>query len=411
MINLLNKTFISYGVDKYSPYMVKPIDVNSRWGKSVNKPHGGLWASPVDSEFGWGDFCNRDAFNLKTLSKHFLFKLKKDSNILIIDSADDLVHNSIYDRDAWKCILDFKKIVRNYDGIYISDNAASRLRYDIKLKGKDVYVSGLNAWDVESICIWNAEVIEPLDEDAFERADYHKYEKPLYTPDDEEYYYGFDNLSDRKTLQMDADFERYRNTNVEDSRKLFKGEHPGLLAQKHGNSKDAKLARRFDGTIKSGLKNESRIMGNKNVIRLNESELRNIIKESVLSILNETSFNKAKDAYYQSYDNVLKGGPKVSDRKFKQMDNLYGHMNDRRHENIDMEMPVKIVGGKMQGNYIMKDIMEKFPINGYMDAFRNSAYRNSKIVGYPRISGYVGPMWDGDCIRYESPDVYDELSQ
>lgn len=288
MINLLDKVFISYGTNNYDSSMVKPIDVNSRWGKSVNKPHGGLWASPVDSEFGWGDFCNRDAFNLKALSKHFLFKLKKGSNILIIDSADDLVHNSIYDRDAWKCILDFKKIVRNYDGIYISDNAASRLRYDIKLKGKDVYVSGLATWDVESICIWNSEVIEPLDEDAFERAGYHKYEKPLYTPDDEDYYYGFDNLSDRKSLQIDADFERYRNTNVEDSRKLFKGEHPGLLAQKHGNSKDAKLARRFNGTIKSGLKQESRNM-NKNVIRLTESELYNIINEAINNIMGDDS--------------------------------------------------------------------------------------------------------------------------
>lgn len=286
MINLLDKVFISYGTNNYDSSMVKPIDVNSLWGKSVNKPHGGLWGSPIDSDFGWGDFCNRDAFQLKTLSKHFLFKLKKGSKICIIDKADDLVRNSVYDDYMGLYILDIKSIVNNYDGIYVTNNAVYKTSRGIKLSN-GIYVSNLSLWDVESICVWNSAIIEPVNEDAFEKSSYHKYEKPLYTPDDEFYYYGFDKLKDRNALQLDADFERYRNTNVEDSRKLFKGEHPGLLAQKHGNSKDAKLARRFNGTIKSGLKNESRIMGNKNVIRLTESDLYNIINEAINNIIGD----------------------------------------------------------------------------------------------------------------------------
>ena len=36
---------------------------------------------------------------------------------------------------------------------------------------------------------------------------------------------------------------------------FFKGgKHPAISAQGHGNSKETKLARKFDGTIKSGMK-------------------------------------------------------------------------------------------------------------------------------------------------------------
>lgn len=410
-MDLKNKIFISYGTDKYDPTRIKPIKVDSEWGRIHNKPHGGLWASPIDSYFSWGDFCNREAFNLKSLNKHFIFKLKPESKICIIDNIDDLISYSVFDNYVGKYTLDFKKIVKEFDGLYATDNAVDKLRY-IDWKKR---LNSLDSWDIESICIWNPDIVEPIEENAFEKASHHKYEKPLYNSDEEEYYWGYDNLNDRKKLQIDADFERYRNTNVEDSRNLFKGEHPALLAQKHGNSKDAKLARKFNGTVKSGM-NENKLNNmneNKKTIRLSESDLHRIIKKSVNMILNEISYDKAKDAYYTSYDNMVNNiitGKKLSDRKRKQVNNLYNHMNDRRTENIDLNMPAIIVGGKYQGHYTIGEILDKFPISGYADAFENSRYKDSKIVGYPRIKGLIGPMWDGDKIRYETQEVYDELS-
>ena len=151
----------------------------------------------------------------------------------------------------------------------------------------------------------------------------------------------------------------------------------------------------------------------KKLVRLTESDLHNIIKESVNKVLNEISYNKAKDAYYTSYDNYVNDlikGKKPSERKRKQVDNLYNHMNDRRSENIDYNMPAIIVGGKHEGYYNIGEIISKFPINGYVEASENSLYKDSKVVGYPRIKGLIGPMWDGDKIRYETQDVYDALS-
>ena len=75
--------FISYGTDEFNPSAIRPINVDSRWSKINNKPQGGLWASPLCSLNGWSDFCNRNAFRLRTLSKHFIFKLRSDARIYI----------------------------------------------------------------------------------------------------------------------------------------------------------------------------------------------------------------------------------------------------------------------------------------------------------------------------------------
>lgn len=247
--NVKDLIFISYGTDKFDPRKTRHIKLRSVWSRIHNKPEGGVWASPVCSKFGWADFCNRDAFQLKTLNKHFLFKLNSDANIYIIDTIDDLKRCSYFDEEIGQYIIDVPKLVDLYDGIYLTYNGAVNLRHT----PYNSRVSDLSSWDIESICIFNPYVIEPIEEDAFERASHHKYEKPLYEPDDEAYYWGFDDLEARKQLQIDADFERYSNRNLEDTSKLFKGEHPGIAAQKHGNNKSAKLARRFNGTIKSGM--------------------------------------------------------------------------------------------------------------------------------------------------------------
>jgi hypothetical protein len=250
---LRDKIFISYGTESFNISKFKPIELNDErikwWSYMHNKPHGGLWGSPVDCEFGWGDFCNRDGFRLKTLSKHFLFKISSDAKICIIDNKDDLLKYSFFNKRLQQYVLDFLYITSHFDGIFVTENAIKKLKYG------DYHerLNGLDSWDVESICIFNPDVIIPVQENAFDKSKHHKYSKPRYNYDDEEYYYGFDNLNDRKQLQIDSDYELYGNQNLGDTSKLFTGEHPGLAAQKHGNNKDAKLARKFNGTVKSGL--------------------------------------------------------------------------------------------------------------------------------------------------------------
>ncbi len=77
--------------------------------------------------------------------------------------------------------------------------------------------------------------------------------------------------------------------------------------------------------------------------------------------------------------------------------------------------PAFFVGGKYHGLYMThKELMKKG--NGkYM--IRWSALRehnpltvNLDLEDQPMIDGYLGPMWDGGYLRYETQEVYDALS-
>lgn len=241
---LYNTTFISYGTNEFDSNKMRDVNVNgNEYIMSLirNKPFGGLWASPLESDNSWGSFCDRESFNLKTLSKHFLFKISKNAKIYIIDNIKDLIKLSTEKNYYGQNSLNIKYLKSNYDGIFVSDNGASKLRY--------VDVDNLNtlsSWDVESICIWNNDVIIPIEENAFEHANVPNYADGEIYPD--EYDDG------RKGLQMDNDFIKYGNQNIHsDMSKFFNGEHPSILSQMHGNNKKTKLAKKFDGTIKSGL--------------------------------------------------------------------------------------------------------------------------------------------------------------
>lgn len=83
---------------------------------------------------------------------------------------------------------------------------------------------------------------------------------------------------------------------------------------------------------------------------------------------------------------------------------------------------VILCGGKYQGTYTRKEILEKFnPKNFTEDGEQEREER--KRLGFPLISreeldcqpileefGYIGPMWDGGKLRYETQEVYDSLS-
>ena len=144
------------------------------------------------------------------------------------------------------------------------------------------------------------------------------------------------------------------------------------------------------------------------------NEAKEYINKIVKEALNEISYDTAADAYYKSYDRLIdrfKKRQKETPKQARQRNNLYNHMNDRVKERIDPNMPVVIVGGDKQGKYTTQDILNDFEITGYKDAPQNGIFKDSKIVGYPIIKGYLGPMWDGDKIRYESPEAYKFFSE
>jgi len=42
--------------------------------------------------------------------------------------------------------------------------------------------------------------------------------------------------------------------------------------------------------------------------------------------------------------------------------------------------------------------------------FNSNASQRHELQGAPKFTGLIGPMWDGDAIRYECSATYAELS-
>ena len=73
--------YIHYGSSKYDPNkFVEPK--NNPDGYIISKPQGGLWASKVNSEWGWKDWCRSEDFHTDRLEESFTFELSAYTTIL-----------------------------------------------------------------------------------------------------------------------------------------------------------------------------------------------------------------------------------------------------------------------------------------------------------------------------------------
>lgn len=132
---------IHYGSSNYDSSLVKPIQ-----NRDFVKPLGGLWTSPINSEWGWKDWCTSENFRECNQDNSFLLKLYDWCKICTIDSFQDLKvlpHIKVYD---YREYLDFEYLSKQYDCIWLTYNGI-----------KDTYTSrpGLYGWDCESVLILN----------------------------------------------------------------------------------------------------------------------------------------------------------------------------------------------------------------------------------------------------------------
>lgn len=78
-------------------------------------------------------------------------------------------------------------------------------------------------------------------------------------------------------------------------------------------------------------------------------------------------------------------------------------------------MVCRFVGGKYNGQILPVESVWGFASGKTPDYSAARAARyvapRAELDNMPRVPGYCGPMWDGDAIRYESPEVYDLLSR
>ncbi len=133
---------IHYGSSKYDPNKIKPIK-NYNWVK----PRGGLWTSPINSEWCWKDWCDQSGFSDCIESNSFKLKLKPETKILKIDSLADLITLPKIKSDDGH-YLDFELLSSKFDVIWLTEKGQG----ETHLSGK----INLYGWDCESVLIMNS---------------------------------------------------------------------------------------------------------------------------------------------------------------------------------------------------------------------------------------------------------------
>ena len=146
-IKSMTKTYIHYGNKKFDKNLFKIPKNNSQ----LNKPNGGLWASDIESKFGWKNWCEAESFRKCDKENSFCFKLSNNANIFKINSVDD-VYNMPLQTNAFESqiirIIDFELMIKN--GIDVIEFNLSN--------DEDLYFA-LYGWDCDCILVLNPEVI------------------------------------------------------------------------------------------------------------------------------------------------------------------------------------------------------------------------------------------------------------
>lgn len=149
------KEYIHYGSDKLCPELIVP-------GHSFNptKPNG-LWASPVNSGWGWKEWCESEQWSPENFDwrKHFRFHLAEASKILEIHKEVDILPylepKFITEKNCFglktDCTdrLNISKLTIEFDGmeVFMSEN------------WEELHYSIFYSWDCDSLVVWNPDVI------------------------------------------------------------------------------------------------------------------------------------------------------------------------------------------------------------------------------------------------------------
>ncbi len=107
-----------------------------------NKPLGGLWTSPFNSNKGWKQFCGIESTEHSTT-------LKFKGRIFTINSLEDLDKLS-WIKITYSVIPVFKDVIKEYDAIHLTAKGEKETKY-----GKTVRSPNLYGWDCETVFIIN----------------------------------------------------------------------------------------------------------------------------------------------------------------------------------------------------------------------------------------------------------------
>lgn len=151
----MNKKWIFINNEILDESMFSPVE-----NIDFVKPNGGLWIAPFNSESeyksDWGDFLVNDmGINIEG-KKGTVLSIKPEAKILTINSLEDLVKTlEVYEYKnsiiSYNKSLDFEKISKDYDAVYLTKNGQYETRFSMP---------NLYGWDIECMLVMNLDILE-----------------------------------------------------------------------------------------------------------------------------------------------------------------------------------------------------------------------------------------------------------
>ena len=143
----------------FRTYLKEDLDI-SKIGEiqntDTNKPDGGLWASPT-AQSATATWEDAGVYELMEGCQVCDYKLKEDSNVLIINTVEDLNNvPSVTVDESGHYFMDFEGLVSlGYDAILVSMENSGGFEVD-----ENSMYEALYGWDVTSLVVFNPDAID-----------------------------------------------------------------------------------------------------------------------------------------------------------------------------------------------------------------------------------------------------------
>lgn len=149
-----DRVFVHYGAKEFNPDRFCRV-INREYS---NKPLGGLWSSPEESDVTWKEWCEAEHFRECSEDNCFRFKLKEGAKVLVLENKSDLDNLPKVKLDlshiTMNIDLDFEALAKEYDAIMV-----------YVYRGKDYFDNlyhELYGWDCDTLYVMNKDVIEVI---------------------------------------------------------------------------------------------------------------------------------------------------------------------------------------------------------------------------------------------------------
>ena len=164
--------YIHYGSKEFNQNLFR-----ERRSMLSNKPDQGLWASKINDEFGWREWCEQEEYRLDLLMQSFKFTISENAKIMQIkglEVSDELKHyinngpiraslfGLCFYRNGDQKMIDFDRMIKDgYDGIEFTITETPF--WNNETNSHNILWDMMYGWDCNSIVIFNPDIIEEID--------------------------------------------------------------------------------------------------------------------------------------------------------------------------------------------------------------------------------------------------------